>query len=45
MVLVEMARCMLHGGSIDLRLWSEAVAYACYIINCSSTRALRGMAP
>lgn len=42
-MLVKMARCMLHGGNIDLRLRDKIIAYAFYIINYSPTRALNTM--
>lgn len=36
-VLVEMARCMLQ-RNLDLKLGSEVVNYAYFIVNCSSNR-------
>jgi transposase InsO family protein len=43
--IVESARSMLHGRSVPLRFWAEAVATAVYLKNRSPTVAVRGATP
>ena len=42
---MEKARSMLSGASLEQRIWAEAVATACYLINRSPIVALFGKTP
>ena len=37
--LIEHARAMIIDSGLPKFLWEEAIAYACYLKNCSPTRA------
>jgi hypothetical protein len=43
--IVESARSMLHGRSLPLCFWAEAVSTAVYLKNRSPTKAVKGMTP
>ena len=38
--LMEKARSMLSGAGLEQKLWAEAIATACYLINRSPTSTL-----